>query len=330
MRKVFLICWLLQFVVLVHAQQVTGKVMDTNNNPIPFANVMLLNAKDSSFIAGTVTKDDGSFSLEANDNGNLLKVSSIGYETKLIPLNSNNSVDICLDELVKSINEVVVKGSLPQYRAVAGGLNIDIHNSMLKDVGTANDVISLLPGVEGSNGNFTVFAKGKPEIYINNRKVQNNNELKYLKSNEIKSIDIITSPGAKYNSEVTSVIRIRTIKNTTDGLGVTAFSREEYARKLTTYDDASVTYHTGGLEVTGALSFANDYSAEDGSINDDIQSNGNDINILQVCPSAVWSTTIGGKLGASYDIDKNNSIGLSYKLDGSIYEVDMPTRSRPS
>lgn len=48
MRKVFLICWLLQFVVLVHAQQVTGKVMDTNNNPIPFANVMLLNAKDSS------------------------------------------------------------------------------------------------------------------------------------------------------------------------------------------------------------------------------------------------------------------------------------------
>lgn len=203
MRQIFLICLLLQFVVLVHAQQVTGKVMDTKNNPIPFANVMLLNAKDSSFIAGTVTKNDGSFSLEANGNGNLLKlkVSSIGYETKLIPLNSNNSnnsVDICLDELVKSINEVVVKGSLPQYRAVAGGLNVDIRNSMLKDVGTANDVISLLPGVEGSNGNFTVFAKGKPEIYINNRKVQNANELKYLKSNEIKSIDIITSPGAKY------------------------------------------------------------------------------------------------------------------------------------
>lgn len=133
MRKIFLICLLLQFVVLVHAQQVTGKVMDTKNNPIPFANVMLLNAKDSSFIAGTVTKNDGSFSLEANGNGNLLKlkVSSIGYETKLIPLNSNNSnnsVDICLDELVKSINEVVVKGSLPQYRAVAGGLNVDIHN----------------------------------------------------------------------------------------------------------------------------------------------------------------------------------------------------------
>lgn len=326
MRQIFLICLLLQFVVLVHAQQVTGKVMDTKNNPIPFANVMLLNAKDSSFIAGTVTKNDGSFSLEANGNGNLLKlkVSSIGYETKLIPLNSNNSnnsVDICLDELVKSINEVVVKGSLPQYRAVAGGLNVDIRNSMLKDVGTANDVISLLPGVEGSNGNFTVFAKGKPEIYINNRKVQNANELKYLKSNEIKSIDIITSPGAKYNAEVTSVIRIRTIKNTDDGLGVTAFSREEYARKWTTYDDASVKYQTGGLEVTGALSFANDYSAEDGSINDEIQSNGNNINILQVCPNAVWSTTIGGKIGASYDIDKNNSIGLSYKLDGSIYEV---------
>ena len=128
MRKIFLICLLLQFVVLVHAQQVTGKVMDTKNNPIPFANVMLLNAKDSSFIAGTVTKNDGSFSLEANGNGNLLKVSSIGYETRLISLNGDDKVDVRLSEIVKSINEVVVKGSLPQYRAVAGGLNVDIHN----------------------------------------------------------------------------------------------------------------------------------------------------------------------------------------------------------
>jgi hypothetical protein len=121
MRQIFLICLLLQFVVLVHAQQVTGKVMDTKNNPIPFANVMLLNAKDSTFIAGTVTKNDGYFSLEANGNGNLLKVSSIGYETRLISLNGDDKVDVRLSEIVKSINEVVVKGSLPQYRAVAGG-----------------------------------------------------------------------------------------------------------------------------------------------------------------------------------------------------------------
>lgn len=320
MRRILLICLLSQLVILSYAQSVMGKVVDTHHDPIPFANVVLLNAKDSTFMAGTVTKEDGSFSLETGGSNNILKVSSIGYVTTLIAFKSSNIGDIILDEDNRTLAEVIVKGSLPQYKAVAGGLNIDIHNSLLKDVGTADDVVSMLPGIEGSNGNFTVFAKGTPEIYINNRKVQNANELKYLKSNEIKSIDIITAPGARYNSEVGSVIRISTIKNTSSGIGVTAFGQGEYARKWTTYDDAAIKYHTGGLEVTGALSFTNGYNAADATIIDDFKSNGNHINILQVCPNDFWYTIADGKIGASYDIDGNNSIGLSYKLDGSIYE----------
>ena len=195
MRRILLMCLLSQLVVLSYAQSVMGKVVDTHHAPIPFANVVLLNAKDSTFMAGTVTKEDGSFSLETGGSNNILKVSSIGYVTTLIAFKSSNIGDIILDEGNRTLAEVIVKGSLPQYKAVAGGLNIDIHNSLLKDVGTANDVVSMLPGIEGNNGNFTVFAKGTPEIYINNRKVHNASELKYLKSNEIKSIDIITTPG---------------------------------------------------------------------------------------------------------------------------------------
>lgn len=54
-------CLLSQLVVLSYAQSVMGKVVDTHHAPIPFANVVLLNAKDSTFMAGTVTKEDGSF-----------------------------------------------------------------------------------------------------------------------------------------------------------------------------------------------------------------------------------------------------------------------------
>ncbi|MGI6222249.1 MAG: TonB-dependent receptor domain-containing protein [Prevotella sp.] len=320
MRKIFLICLLFQFAVLSHAQGVKGKVTDTHQVPIAFANVVLLNAKDSTFIAGTVTKEDGSFSLEIGASGNILKVSSIGYVTKLIPLKDNHTEVISLVEDNRTLDEVVVKGSLPQYKSTAGGLNIDIHNSMLKDVGTANDVISMLPGIEGSDGNFKVFAKGTPEIYIDNRKVQNANELKYLKSNEIKSIDIITSPGAKYNAEVSSVIRIKTMKNASHGISLTAYGQGKYNKKWTTYDDASIRYHTGGFEVNGSLYFTNGFYEEDADLTTDIRSNGNEINIFQVAPSHFWMTDIGGRIGASYDINKNNSVGLSYSLDGSIYD----------
>ena len=101
----------------------------------------------------------------------------------------------------QTLGEVVIKGERPQYKMTAGGMAVDIHNSMLKDVGTADDVLSMLPYVQGEDGKFTVFAKGTPEIYINNKKVQDVQELKQLKSTDIKSVSIITSPGAKYNAK---------------------------------------------------------------------------------------------------------------------------------
>lgn len=120
MRRILLICLLSQLVVLSYAQSVMGKVVDTHHAPIPFANVVLLNAKDSTFMAGTVTKEDGSFSLETGGSNNILKVSSIGYVTTLIAFKSSNIGDIILDEGNRTLAEVIVKGSLPQYKAVAG------------------------------------------------------------------------------------------------------------------------------------------------------------------------------------------------------------------
>ena len=133
-----------------------------------------------------------------------------------------------------TLKGVVVRGEIPQYKMTTGGMTIDIQNSLLKDVGTADDVLSMLPQIQGSDGNFTVFAKGTPEIYINNKKVQNARELKQLKSTDIKSVDVITSPGAKYNAEVGAVIRIKTKKHQGDGISVEAYSQvSEFSRMAT-------------------------------------------------------------------------------------------------
>ena len=88
--------------------------------------------------------------------------------------------------------------------------------------------------LSSGDGNFTVFAKGTPEIYINNKKVQNGRELKQLKSTDIKSVDVITSPGAKYNAEVGAVIRIKTKKRQDDGISMEAYSQVKYNEKWTT------------------------------------------------------------------------------------------------
>lgn len=302
------------------AQGISGRVIDEQSQPMPFANVVLLNCTDSVFIVGAVTKGDGTFTIETDKQDGILKVTSVGYIVKYIDARQGNVGDIVMKPDTQMLGEVTVKGYRPQYKMTTGGMTVDIQNSMMKDVGTADDVLSMLPRVQGEDGNFTVFSKGTPEIYINNKKVQNARELKQLKSTDIKSVDIITSPGAKYNAEVGAVIRIKTIRPQDEGVSVEAYSQVKYNEKWTTYDDATVKYRTGGLEVFGNMMINNGNHSEDNTVTTDIRTNGNHVKIIQVCPNNFWYTMFGGQIGASYDFNDDNSIGFSYTLSGSLYE----------
>ena len=275
MKRLILFSMMCLMAIASTAQDISGRVIDEQAQPMPFANVVFLNRSDSAFIAGAVTKDDGTFTIETDRNNGLLKVSSIGYIIRYIDARQGNVGDILMQPDTQTLGEVVVKGERPQYKMTTGGMTVDIQNSLLKDVGTADDVLSMLPQVQGSDGNFTVFAKGTPEIYINNKKVQNARELKQLKSTDIKSVDVITSPGAKYNAEVGAVIRIKTKKHQGDGISMEAYSQVKYNEKWTTYDDATVKYRTGGLEVFGNMMINNGNHSEDNTVTTDIRANGN-------------------------------------------------------
>ena len=319
-RQFLLLLAMLSAATFAIAQNITGRIIDEQSRPMPFANVMLVNRADSAFIAGAVTKNDGTFTIETDRNNGLLKVSSIGYIIRYIDARQGNVGDIQMQPDTQTLGEVVVKGERPQYKMTTGGMTVDIQNSLLKDVGTADDVLSMLPQVQGSDGNFTVFAKGKPEIYINNKKVQNARELKQLKSTDIKSVDVITSPGARYNAEVGAVIRIKTKKHQGDGISVEAYGQVKYNEKWTTYDDVTVKYRTGGLEVFGVGVFQNGNHSEDNTLTTDTHANGNLIHISQYAPSSFWYTNLSGKIGGNYDLNDSTSLGMTYELSGSPYE----------
>lgn len=319
-RRFLLLLAMLSAATFAIAQNITGRIIDEHSQPMPFANVVLVNRADSAFIAGAVTKDDGTFSISTDKQDGLLKVSSVGYILMYIDARQGNVGDIQMQPDTQTLGEVVVKGERPQYKMTTGGMTVDIQNSLLKDVGTADDVLSMLPQIQGSDGNFTVFAKGTPEIYINNKKVQNARELKQLKSTDIKSVDVITSPGAKYNAEVGAVIRIKTKKHQGDGISMEAYSQVKYNEKWTTYDDATVKYRTGGLEVFGNMMINNGNHSEDNTLTTDTRANGNLIHISQYAPNSFWYTNLSGKVGGNYDLNDSTSLGMTYELSGSPYE----------
>ena len=310
------------FVECTHKTErhLTGTIIDEKGLPVAYANVAILNPADSTLLSGGVSNESGYFVVPIDQPNIIARISYIGYKTIYKQCDNTELGTIRMQPETFTIKGVVIKGEIPQYKMIAGGMTVEVQNSILKDVGTADDVLSMLPQVQGEDGNFTVFAKGTSEIYINNKKVQNARELKQLKSSDIKSVDIITSPGAKYNAEVGAVICIKTIRRQGDGMSVEAYSQVKYNEKWTTYDDVTVKYRAGGLEVFGTLEFTNGNHSEDNTVTTDTYANGNHVSIRQYAPNSFWYTEMGGKLGASYELDEDNSIGFSYDLNGSLYQ----------
>ena len=91
------------------AQNITGKVVDVKGEPLAFANVVLLSRLDSAFVKGTVSGEDGRFSIDSSCNGGIIKVTSVGYKLICKDCIGENVGVITMEEDSKMLGEVVVK-----------------------------------------------------------------------------------------------------------------------------------------------------------------------------------------------------------------------------
>ena len=215
-----------------YAQSISGRIIDELSQPLPFANIILLSQNDSSYIQGTVSKDNGMFEIEITDKNCILKVSSIGYRTIYANIQLGNIGNIQMQPETYTMGGVTVTGHRPQIKISDEGMVVNVQNSLLRQAGTADDVLSQIPRISGSNGSFNVFGKGRPLIYINNRKITNPSELSQLKSSDIKDVEVITNPGAQYGGTVQSVIHIKTIKQRDNGWSLSSYSFVNMSRKF--------------------------------------------------------------------------------------------------
>lgn len=231
--------------------QLKGTLLDQDKQPIEFANVALYSLPDSVMITGTVSDEKGGFSLNGNGTDNaFLKVSFIGYETQTVPALREQT--IVMKAEASQLDEVVVSGSRKIFKLDNGGIVAAVKNTVLETLTNANEVIAQMPFLSGKDGNFTVFGKGTPIIYINNRLVQDNKELEQLSPSDIKDVRVITSPGAAYDATVKAVIRITTEKPVGEGLSGMLYARGQQASVFSGGEYANLNYRTGAWDVFGS------------------------------------------------------------------------------
>lgn len=293
------------------AQSFTGKVIDENDMPLAYANVILHRA-DTTFIAGTVTDTSGVFILDPHSEGAMIQVSFVSYETCYLTITDKYLGTIKMEPDAQMLDKVVVKAVLPKTEIIGDAFVTNVENSVLADAGSANDVLRMLPGVIQKEDGIEVFGKGAPIIYINGRLVRDNSELELLNSSDIMSVDVVQNPGARYDATVKAVIRIKTIKREGDGFGFNLRSTWYQSENTDLYETLNMNYRRKGFDIFGTLSFNQSEYYQDAEITQSLHSS-SPLILKQEMYSSGKDNGLTTALGFNYQISENHSIGLQYR-----------------
>jgi hypothetical protein len=203
---------------------IEGVVKDEGDIAIAFANIVLEDTEDASIIAGTTTNDDGAFKLEnLKPSVYNIRISYLGYESfsAKIKLSGNvNLKTIILNDNIERLDGVVVTAKRPTVKRLVDRLVFNVENSTLSNSNVL-DVLRHTPGVVVSDGSISV-KNTPPVVYINDRRVHLSAAevlqlLEATPANNIKVVEVITNPPAKYDAEGGAVLNIKTSKNIISG-----------------------------------------------------------------------------------------------------------------
>ncbi|MBE50102.1 MAG: hypothetical protein CMP51_00130 [Flavobacteriales bacterium] len=211
---------------------ISGRILNASNNqPLSYANVSLSNTKSNKIIEGTITSNNGKFSIKDIETGSYkLIISFLGFSTKEIEFNlTKNNLDykfkkIKLESSSKNINEVKINETKAIYENKIDKIVYNPENDINQSADNASDVLRKAPllsvdldgnvSLRGSN-NIKFLVNGKASSFLTN---DVSTALKMIPADQVKSIEVITSPGAKYDGEGDAgIVNIITKKKIIDG-----------------------------------------------------------------------------------------------------------------
>ena len=346
MKKVLPLIVFLGTAILTQGQEtqkgngrITGALVDSGTNqPVEFATIALTNATGKT-IDGTIADAKGKFSIvKIADGSYTVTFSFIGYQTikqSVVLAGKKNDINlgsIKLTEEATQLNEVVVAAQKDLVEERVDRTIYNAENDATAKGGDASDVLRRVPmltvdldgnvSMRGSN-NITVLINNKPSTIMANSVAD---ALKQIPADQIKSVEVITSPSAKYDAEGSAgIINIITKKNTLEGLTLNV--------------DAGVGYRGSNLGLNGnyrkkKMGFSlggfgrSTYNVSGGYENDQFTIDGTDTyRTIQRADNRSNGIFGNYNLGWDYDINKKNSVTASvrYGLRNNVNYQDALT-----
>lgn len=194
-----------------------GVVADREHKPLDVFSVVIFNIRDTAKQVYTNTFTNGNFDIKfapVKTEKYGAYILSMGYKDLTLPLEKMKDTVIMPSNAI-ILDDAVVKGKrdVTSSLGTEGGMLFDVSNTYLSDMGSSTDLLNFIPGVKAErDGTVTmVGVQGEVLIYINNIKLKDPEKLRTYKSEDINSVEVLRSPGAKYKNAA-AVILITTNK----------------------------------------------------------------------------------------------------------------------
>ena len=227
-----------------------GKVTNEKNGQVTVGDVLLLH---NNSIVKYTSINNGNFLFEAILQGNYtLKISGLGYETYIqkVILDKNLQLTVTLKEATTKLDEVTITVTKKLIENKNGNIVANIEGTLLSKESNTIDLLSKLPSVQVSPNRETisVVGKGNPLIYVGGQRISIE-EFGSLQVDDIKTIEIINNPSAKYESEGRSVILITRKKSTGKGTKVSLTETASLKNYFNNYLSTNLTTKNNNLEL---------------------------------------------------------------------------------
>ncbi|RYG21416.1 MAG: TonB-dependent receptor [Chitinophagaceae bacterium] len=207
---------------------ITGKVKTEEGSFLANANVYLLKISDSTVVDKTVTSNGGSFTIKNSAVGNyVISIQSVGftnyksYTFELTGSTAKDFAEIIIKKETKTLSDVEIQAKRPRITQKEDRMIVDVEGSVLAAGNSAFHVLSQAPGViVDHEGSISLNGKSGVTVMLNGRLTHLSARdlktmLEGMTAENVKNIEIITNPSAKFDAEGSSgILNINLKKNT--------------------------------------------------------------------------------------------------------------------
>lgn len=307
--------------------QLKGKVT-SNSGTLAQASIQLLTAEGKT--AGTTAKTDGSFEITVQNDTYTIRISAIGFadwEKNILITKDTDLGPVYLSESTTALGEITVTSSKKTVEQKADRLVYHVENKLNNAGGDALSALANAPGVLVQNNSISLLGKGAARVMIDGRMIELSGEelhnfLKSLAASDIKNIEIMTNPPAKYDAGggngLLNIVLKKGVRDAWKNTTTMSYDQNTYAfytlRNSFNYSKNKVRFSFTG---NGRLGNSRETETLDIYYPDGLwQLKDN---------SKIKKDNLSGRLALDYDISEKTTVGLQYLNDNANPDMQSNT-----